>query len=201
MSVLKLLPHVRIVEGTSYRRNMFYHFCREYPAINFTVQGMSIDDFTSMYFVFKVKREDAEEVFMMALKNGLIKPIMEFRNRMRYVLADDALKDLISDLNSFHRLEDEFCYQKWNSICTPTEEEQEGRKIFYSDKKLCERFFNRAEINRSNFKKVQKTNDNLKNKYFKCIKEKYEKTIKEYAFLLDPIFKIVFPPLLESSGN
>jgi hypothetical protein len=117
------ISHVRIVEGTSYRQNIFYHFCREYPAINFTVQGISIDDFTSMYYVFKVKREDAEEAFMMALKNGLIKPI---RNRMKYVLADDALKDLISDVNSFHKLEDEFCYQKWNSICTPTEEEQEG---------------------------------------------------------------------------
>jgi hypothetical protein len=116
---------------------------------------MSIDDFTAKYYGFKVKPEDAEETFMMALKNALIKPIVEFRGRI----------------------------------------------------------FNRAEIDRFNFKKEQKMNgnsteltkkieeniraiDNLKNGYFKYIREKYDKTIKEYAFLLDGIFKIVFPLLL-----
>jgi hypothetical protein len=84
--------------------------------------------------------------------------------------------------------------------------------MFFSDKKSCEKFFNRAEINRFNFKKEQKAkenstilineleknlriHENLKSEYFKYIREKYDKTIKEYAFLLDGIFKIVFPLL------
>jgi hypothetical protein len=121
---------------------------------------MSIDDFTAKYYGFKVKPEDAEETFMMALKNALIKPIVEFRGRI----------------------------------------------------------FNRAEIDRFNFKKEQKMNgnsteltkkieeniraiDNLKNGYFKYIREKYDKTIKEYAFLLDGIFKIVFPLLLYTNSS
>jgi hypothetical protein len=213
MIYYKPVRHVRIVETTSYRQNMFYGFCKEYPVINFTIPGMSIDDFTTMYYDFKVKSEDAEETFMMALKNALIKPIMEFRGREIYTFEDDALNDLMSDLYSFYILENEFSYQKWSSVRAPTEKEREGKAVFYSDKKSSKRLFNRAEINRFNFKKEQKMNgnsteltqkieeniraiDNLKNGYFKYIREKYDKTIKEYAFLLDGIFKIVFPLLL-----
>jgi hypothetical protein len=192
---------------------MFYHFCKEHPGINFSIPGMSIEDFTAKYYGFKVKHEDAEEAFMMALKNALIKPIMEFRSRMIYTFTDDALNDLMSDLYSFYILEHESSYDKWSSVRAPTEKEREGEAVFYSDKKSSERFFNRVEINRFYFKKAQKMDgesmeltkkieenfrarDHLKNGYFKYIREKYDKTIKEYAFLLDGIFKIVFPLLL-----
>lgn len=144
MIYYRSISQVRIVESTSYRQNTFYHFCKEYSVINFTVPGMSIDDFIAMYYCFRVKREDAEETFMMALKNGLIRPIMEFRGQTRYAFADDALRDLIFDLYSFHRLEDQFCYEKWNCVMPPTQEEQEGRAVFYSDKRSSERFFNRV---------------------------------------------------------
>jgi hypothetical protein len=207
------ISHVRIIESTSYRQNVFYRFCKEYSGINFIVPGISINDFTNKYYTFKVKSEDAEEAFMMAVRSGLIKPIIEFRNETQFVFTDDALNNLISYLYSHYKIESQFSYYKWNYLSTPTEQERERKEMFFSDKKSCEKFFNRAEINRFNFKKEHKakgnftilineleknlrTHENLKSEYFKYIREKYDKTIKEYAFLLDGIFKIVFPLLL-----
>jgi hypothetical protein len=67
--------HIQIEESTSYRQNVFYRICKEYTAYNYTLPGISIDEFTT-YLHYDCKREDVEEAFIMALKSGLIKPIM-----------------------------------------------------------------------------------------------------------------------------
>ena len=82
----------------------------------------------------------------------------------------------------------------------------------FSDKRLSQQSFNKAEINRFNFRKKIKEEampltkqleenlnkwDHAKIYYVKYIKKKYEKTIKEYAFLLNDIFRIVCPLVLQ----
>jgi hypothetical protein len=85
------ISHISIVENISYRQNIFYHFCKEDTVYNFTIPGMSINNFTNAYYTFRVKPKDAEQAFIMAARNGLIRPIMVFRNDTIFAFADDAL--------------------------------------------------------------------------------------------------------------
>jgi hypothetical protein len=208
----KPISDIRIIENICYRKNIFYHFCTEHIAYFFTIPGMSIKDLTTKYYTFKPKLEDVEEAFTLLMKNHLIRPLMEFRGETKYVVTDAQLNELMTDLYSFYELENEHFSVKWNYISEPTLEERERRMALFSDKRLSQQSFNKAEINRFNFRKKIKEEampltkqleenlnkwDHAKIYYVKYIKKKYEKTIKEYAFLLNDIFRIVCPLVLQ----
>jgi hypothetical protein len=213
----KPVSDIRIIENVCYRKNIFYHFCTEYIIYLATIPGMSIKDLTTKYYTFKPALQDVEEAFMLLMKNHLIKPLMEFRGETKFVFADGELSQLMNDLYSFYELENKHSYVKWNYIREPTLEERERRKVFFSDKMSSQQLFNKAEINRFDFRKKIKEKkikeelipltkqleenvnkfEHAKIYYVKYIKKKYEKTIEKYAFLLGDIFRIACPLLLQ----
>jgi hypothetical protein len=216
-AIVIILSDVRIIENICFRKNIFYHLCTEHIAYFFTIPGMSIKDLTTKYYRFKPKLEDVEEAFMLLMKNHLIRPLMEFRGETKFVFTDSALSQLMNDLYSFYKLENENSYVKWNYIGEPTLEERGRRKAFFSDKMSSQQLFNQAEIHRFDFRKkirekkineqviplTKQLEENLnkwehaKIHYVKYIKKKHEKTIEKYAFLLGDIFRIACPLLLQ----
>jgi DNA-binding transcriptional ArsR family regulator len=148
----KPISGVRIIESTNYRENVFYHNFTEYTTYTFSVPGMSIKNFATRLYTFQPKLGDVEEAFTLLLRNGILKPIIELRGETRHGFTDDSLNDLIADLHSFYKIESEFLYLKWNYLSGPTFEETQRRKAFFNDKKSCDNSFNKAELNRFEFK-------------------------------------------------
>jgi DNA-binding transcriptional ArsR family regulator len=211
----KPISGVSIVESTNYRENIFYGNFTEYTAYSFHIPGMSIKNFASRLYNFQPNIEDIEEAFTLLLRNGILKPIMEFRGETRYGLADNGLEDLIDGLRLFYKVEGELLYAKWNYLSGPTFDEMQRREAFFIDKSSCNKVFNKAELNRFEFEnKIKGKNgtehDLLQLKrlieedwksstydYVGYIKKKHGKTIKEYGFLLEDILRIICPLLLQ----
>ena len=101
---------------------------------------MSIKNFASRLYNFQPKIEDIEEAFTLLLRNGILKPIMEFRGETRHGLADNALNDLIEGLRLFYKMEGELLYAKWNYLSGPTFDEMQRREAFFIDKSRAIRF-------------------------------------------------------------
>jgi DNA-binding PadR family transcriptional regulator len=93
--------NIRIVQTITYYKNIIHHTYREYSSYCFSIPGIPINSFINkVRFTYK---SDITEAFELLLKNGLIKPKLKFGSEMRYVLADNALDDLITDLYEFRR--------------------------------------------------------------------------------------------------
>ena len=58
---------------------------------------MSVEDIVQKYYTFKPRLSDCERALELLLKRDVIRPIMEFRGKTRYVIADPALTDFVND--------------------------------------------------------------------------------------------------------
>ena len=93
--------NIRIVQTITYYKNIIHHTYREYATYRFSIPGIAINSFINkVSFTYK---SHITEAFKLLLKNGLIKPKLKFGGEMRYVLADNPLDDLITDLYEFRR--------------------------------------------------------------------------------------------------
>jgi hypothetical protein len=214
----KQISNVQITETTGYRKNIRTHHVWEEPSwIIVSVPGISIKKFTDWFYSsFRPKPEDAEKAFILLWKNHLIRPIMEFRDETRYVLADSALHDLITDIKLLSKVESEEDYLKLTYYGPPSDEEIEKQKMFYTKEKSLNEFYNIKEIQRVEFrtaireKKGKKAFKQLKKKFelamklvedkkkisIDYMKQKHKKTLKQYAFFSD-IIRLVCPILFE----
>ena len=142
---------------------------------------------------------------------------MDFRGNTRYVIADPALRDFVTDLYQFHEVENEFMNVKWQYSTGPTLSEEQSRKVWYSDETKSEKFFNVRELQRHQFKQALKNNkrllslqneleanlqkfENNRNHYMNYMKKTHLTVINKYPFLRE-LISIVSPLLFQSIKN
>ena len=90
---------VKIIESTSYRENIFYKNRIESTAYTYTVPGVSVEDLAQTYYTFKPCMADCESALELLLRKDIIRPIMDFRGKTRYVIADPALTDFVTEFS------------------------------------------------------------------------------------------------------
>src|SRR5215469_14551903 len=204
---------VKIIESTSYRENIFYKNRIEYTTYTYTLPGASVDDLSQMYYTFKPCMADCESALELLLRRDIISPIMDFRGKTRYVIADPALTDFVTEFNRFCELENEFLNFKWQYLTHPTSNEEQSRRVFYSDEAKSAKFFNIRELQRYQFKQAVKKKNNgeilklqtkleeypykfekIRLEYLIRLNEKYCGIINDYHFLRE-IIQIISPLL------
>jgi len=204
---------VKIIESTSYRENIFYKNRTEDTIYTYTVPGASADDLAQMYYTFKPCMADCESALELLLRRDIISPIMDFRGKTRYVIADPALTDFVTEFNRYCELENEFLNFKWQYLTHPTSNEEQSRRVFYSDEAKSAKFFNVRELQRHQFKQAVKKKNNeeilklqtkleayphkfekMRLEYLNRLNEKYRGIINEYHFLSE-IIQIISPLL------
>lgn len=210
----KPISNVRIIETISYRNNTrTNHIWEQESFFLFHIPGISIKEFIGQKYVYRPSPEAVERAFLLLLKSHLIRPAMEYRGETRYVLADDALRDLIKDINLLDLVEDE-----QNNIKSyyrpPATEEIEKQRLFYTEEKLFREYFYSKELRRAQRRKKAKDKegeefkqrmkvrdqdmqlfDNKMHLIVDYIKQKHQKTLEKYAFLLDNV-GIIVPSLI-----
>ena len=124
---------VKIIESTSYRENIFYKNRVEYTTYTYTVAGASVEDLAQMYYTFKPCMADCESALELLLRRDIIRSIMDFRSKTRYVIADPALTDFVTEFSRYCELENEFLNFKWQYLTHPTFNEEQSRRVYYSD--------------------------------------------------------------------
>jgi hypothetical protein len=152
---------VKIIESTGYRENIMYGNRVEYTAYTYTLPGVAVEDLAEKYYTLKPRVADCERALELLLKRDLIRPIMEFRGKTRYVIADPALRDFVTDLYQFSEVENEFMNLKWQYSSHPTFDEEQSRRIWYSDESKSKKFFDVRELQRNQFRQAIKENKQL----------------------------------------
>ena len=207
---------VKIIESTSYRENIFYKNLIEYTSYTYTVPGASVEDLAQMYYTFKPCKADCESALELLSQRDIIRSIMDFRGKTRYIIADPALTDFITEFSLFYELENEFLNIRWQHSSGPTFIEEQSRKFLYSDETESAKFFNVRELQRHQFKQAMKNKNNnhqilklrielekklqefekSRTQYTDYLKKKFHSTIDEYPFLHE-IIQIISPSLSE----
>jgi hypothetical protein len=202
---------VKIIESTSYRENIFYKNRIEYTSYTYTVPGASVEDLAQLYYTFKPCMADCETAIELLLRRDIISPIMDFRGKTRYVIADPALTEFVTEFNRFFELEKEHLNVRWQHLSGPTSNEEQSISLYYSDKTESAKFFTRHELQRYLFKQAGKNNEEIlklqtkleelqtkfeKNRleYFNYLNEKYRGIINKKHFLRE-IIQIISPSL------
>jgi DNA-binding HxlR family transcriptional regulator len=204
---------VKIIESTSYRENIFYKNRIEYTTYTYTLPGASVDDLVQMYYTFKPCMADCESALELLLQRDIIRSIMDFRGKTRYVIADPALTDFVTEFSRFCELENEFLNFEWQYLTRHTSNEEQSRRLFYSDETESAKFFNVRELQRYQFKQAVKKKCNeeilklqtkleeyphkfekLRLEYLNYFNEKYRGIINKYHFLRE-IIQIISPLL------
>jgi hypothetical protein len=205
---------VKIIESTGYRENIFYKNRIEYTGYTYTVPGVSVEDLAQKYYSFKPCITDCESALELLLRRDLIRPIMNFRSKTRYVIADPALTNLVTEFKRFCDGENEFLNLKWQFL-SPTLNEEQREKVFFSDEAECVKLFSIRELQRYQFKQeVKKKNkeeilklqtglkdcshkfEKIRLEYLNNIYEEYHGVIDKYPFLRE-IIQIISPLFLE----
>jgi hypothetical protein len=158
---------------------------------------------------------DCESALELLLRKDIIRPIMDFRGKTRYVIADPALTDFVTEFSRYCELENEFLNFKWQYLTGPTSNEEQSRRVFYSDEAKSAKFFNVRELQRHQFKQAVKKKNKEENlnlqtglkecshefekirlEYLNYIYEYYRGVINKYPFLRE-IIQIISPLFLE----
>lgn len=175
---------------------------------------MSVEDLAQKYYTFNPQLSDCEIALELLLRRNLISPIMDFRGKTRYVIADPELTDFVTELYSLCELENEYLDSIWQYLRGPTFNEEQSRRFLYSDESKSKKFFNVRELQRHQFKQAMKNKENINHQilklldeklqefeklrahYIDLLKKKHFSTIDKYPFLRE-ILPIISPPLSE----
>src|SRR5215469_7694371 len=206
---------VKIIESTSYRENIFYKNRIEYTTYTYTLPGASVDDLAQKYSTFKPCMADCESALELLLRRELVKPVMDFRGKTRYIIADPEFTNFATELYWFCDLENEFLNIKWQRLI-PTFNEEQSRKFLFSEETMSKKFFMHRELQRHQFKQAMKNKNNnhqnlvrteldklqefekLRTRLLKQVylNKKYHSIIDRYPFLRQ-IIQIISPSLSE----
>jgi DNA-binding PadR family transcriptional regulator len=206
-----------ILESIEYREHIYYRFCMEMDSVfQYTLPGMSINDFINKRYRFKATRRLVESLFVILHEIGIIGPIGQFRGETRYIIMDDEFHDLILDIHRLNDLGKELDSVWFRHFDKPSKEQLEKMKLFYADEKSAnsylmkleiQRYLNRKEIVKRKgphyFETYLKRGTSLLNQFtqqkidfVKSLRKKHEKTIQRYEYLSDVIGSIC--PMLYS---
>jgi hypothetical protein len=179
------------------------------------IREMSARKFLDTFGFLKPKKDKVEEAFALLMKNGLIKPIMNFRGEIRYELVDYELYFLMRSIRLIIDFDANINKTK-EDLWPPDYEEIEKRKLFFVDEVSLQKSLLKRELKRDVFRKqIKKIQDpkefDRMQKKVKAVLEKsdrgvldlinrtrkdYEKLLKKYAFLSD-VIGAFFPSLFQ----
>ena len=120
---------VKIIESKEYRENIFYKNRVEYTSYWYTLPGVSVEDLAQKYYTFNPQLSDCERVLELLLQRELVRPIMDFRGKTRYIIADPALTNFVIEFYWLYELENEFLDSKWQYLRGPTFNEEQSRRF------------------------------------------------------------------------
>jgi hypothetical protein len=218
IAIVNHLCNCESVYSSELRRKAEESLGRKVPFSTFSIHlhryvlpGFSSEDF-GFSTVFKPDFDDLQEAFSLLMKFGLIKPLMIFEGKTRYVWIDERLNDLMQNLRSFHELEDEYFHFRSYFHDKPTCEEKK-RLEFFVGKPVARFFINNAELSRFDLKTglnadivkrylkgkegIDKEIDRQRQKITyitELLKQEYSETIKNtfYVVTCDPLVQWVF---------
>ena len=143
----KPIGGTHIKESIEFREHIYYHICTEMDSVyQYTLPGMSVNDFVSKRHKYKHARPHVEHTFNNLYKMGIIRAVGQFKKETRYIITDDELLDLIYDINQLDNLEKEFNRIWLTSFDVPNKEHFDRMKFFYPDEKSMNTYLMKLEI-------------------------------------------------------
>jgi hypothetical protein len=146
------------------------------------------------------RKEEVKEEFRKAFdklrEEHLIRGIVDIFGKIRFIISEDSLRDLIDKIWAIHGYQLDILHRKMNYLEAPNEREKQWlERVFGKEEAgriISDANLKRLSIRREN-KKVKEMRNNIEydNKFAEGLKkdvsEKYEKVIEEYAFPTDLI--------------
>jgi hypothetical protein len=200
----KPISAVYITETITYRKNIRTHYIWEDGNwYNFYIPGISISGLIEKFSDLMQREEEIEEAFILLSKNRIIKPVMEFRNEIRYALTDKEMCDLITDLKLLEDFETDLNHFMLDYYGLPSDKEIEKIKLMTLDNRAIRKFLNKKELYRFEFKselkrkkgnkefinltkKIEEGIEQIRSNYVAIItyiKERHGHALKKYEFL------------------
>jgi DNA-binding HxlR family transcriptional regulator len=182
---------------------------------NCVLPGVSIDEILkdSNRIAFKhnkFRRTEVEDALDLARKEGLLKLII-FGDDFRYVVADDALENLLRECWGLYSAILYKMERKWKFICSPTKEECKWLELFHgakrADKIRIDAYHHRHSLSSKKKKKyLRKVKEELKIleqdiiEYTEELRRQYDKTIEKYRFPIEKILEVIYPRSIQPSS-
>ncbi len=200
-----------IEESIEYREHIYYRFCTEMDSVfQYTIPGMSINDFVNKRHRYKAVRRQVERMFEILNEIGIIRPTGQFRGETRYTITDDELLNLILDIHQLSSLEKDFNRIWFRGFDKPNKEQLDKMKLFYPDEKSINNYLMKLEIQRYQnrkeltvrkgshfFERYRKLGKSLSNQFkvqkidfVRTVRKEHDKTIQKYEYLSDIISSI-----------
>ena len=145
----------------------------------------------------KFKSEDVKKAIALLVKEGILKSCMNFRDEIRYKIADQRLRYMIHRLRDFHYEEFDLLLYKWEDFEEPTENEKE-RIIWLVGEEESERIFRSAEMKRHRNKVLMKTSKNLEEYHNRYLVERMVPQFMTAAYYKSYLTGQVVPHFKES---
>jgi len=99
--------------------------------------GVAINEFLDISIgPEKFKSEDVKKAIALLVKEGILKSCMNFRDEIRYKIADQRLRYMVHRLRDFHYEEFDLLLYKWEDFEEPTENEKERIKWLMGEEHL-----------------------------------------------------------------
>ena len=150
--------------------------------------------------------KELEEAFYLLIEEGILKPVMKFNNEWRYAVADESLNDLLLAYWYIRGRLHSIIYSRWWHVRRPITEELKWMDLFDNKKSIdATRFYayqdgrrllndnERERYARKLRKEVKQAREDI-NELLDDIEVNYLETAKKYAFPIEQISEIIYPP-------
>ena len=143
------------------------------------------------------RKEEVEKQFRKAFDNlkqqHLIRGVLDIFGKIKFIVSDDTLRDLIDKIWAIHEYELNTLYHKMNYLEEPNKKERQWLELVFG-KEEAGRMITRANLERLSVsgedKKINEMGDEYVEgfkRFKKYVSEKYGKVIEEYGFPTDLI--------------
>jgi DNA-binding MarR family transcriptional regulator len=169
------------------------------PGICITDIRWSVNGSESINYSLK----ELEEAFYLLIEEGILKPVMKFRNEWRYAVADESLNDLLLAYWYIYGRLAEIIHSRWCHV-RPTVEELKWMELFDSKKSIDSYLFYAYQ----DIRRLQNNND--RKRYAIKIREEVKQSRedinellteieadyleKKHKFPIEQISEMVYPP-------
>ena len=137
------------------------------------------------------RKEDVGKQFRKAFDNlrqqHLIRGVVDIFGKLRFIVSDDTLRDLIDKIWTIHEYELSILYRKMNYLEEPNNRERQWLERVFG-KEEAGRMISRTNQKRLSDKKVNQMGDNIEydnnlvEGLKKSVSEKYGRVIEQYGF-------------------
>jgi hypothetical protein len=175
----------------------------------YAIPGVSVTDLLNQERDFfkhiDFTYDEAQKAFDLLKKKGRIKQTYTFLHEPRFIIADKALADAITNCWKIYSIVEEMMILTWLYLRSPTYGEMRHVVSFYGDKRSNEIFrayhqYRHLPIERNRQKEfIESIKKDVKDLQLKAlrhieeIKRKHADTITKYCFPLNSLIELVYP--------